>query len=329
MSKRRERLVGTISIANSRGLEIGALNAPLVRKSEGRVQYVDYAKTETLRKNQHDPAVILSDIVDVDIIWGNQSLRQEVGGQVDYVVASHVIEHVPDLIGWLCEIHDVLVCGGTLGLAVPDRRFTFDLWRRESTLAEAVEAYLLRYRCPSVRQVFDVASLAVAVDAATAWQTDLKQGGLPEAVLAHLPAAFALTESLISDPRYVDAHCWVFTPATFLDMAEGLLRLDLFPFAIAEFFPTEPGELEFHIRFTALARNRQDIAAASIAAARQALACNAPWPPAQPSDQPDLSRMQNENAELRQAIESILRSTSWRVTAPLRAVARRLGRGGS
>ena len=289
---------------------------------------MDYATTETLRKNQHDPSVILSDIVDVDIVWGDQPLRQGVGGQVDYVVASHVVEHVPDLIGWLREIHDVLVYGGTLGLAVPDRRFTFDLWRRESTLAEAVEAYLLRSRRPSARQVFDVASLAVTVDTAAAWRTDLRQSGLPEAVLAHLPAAFALAESLISSPRYIDAHCWVFTPATFLDMAEGLLHLDLFPFSISKFFPTEPGELEFQVRLTALAGNQQDVAAASIAAARQTLACAAPWPPAQPADQPDLSRMQSENAELRRAIESILRSTSWRVTAPLRAVARKLGRRG-
>ena len=87
--------------ARGTGLEIGALHAPTLLKSEHDVLYVDYASTEVVKANQFDPSVNKVDIVDVDIVWGDRPLRQAAGRTVDFVVASHVIEHVPDLVGWL------------------------------------------------------------------------------------------------------------------------------------------------------------------------------------------------------------------------------------
>jgi hypothetical protein len=201
-----------------------------------------------------------------------------------------------------------------------------------------VEAYLLRYRRPSIRQAFDAFSLSVAVDTSAAWQSDLRRGGLPLDIRDRLSKAFAVAKSLVATPRYVDVHCWVFTPAAFLYTAEALLRLDLFPFLIDNFFPTESGELEFQIRLIATAENQQDAIAESIAAARRNLANASTWPlvrsfaataPTHPPDQPDIGQIQSEIAELRRALESMHRSMSWRITAPLRAAARRIGRGRS
>src|SRR5579859_744551 len=104
---RRRKILGDIPLPTSWGLEIGPLHTPLVRRSESRVLYVDYASTEMLRANFRHPGDP-GDIVDVDIVWGDRPLRECVGTLVDYVVASHVIEHVPDLIGWLLELRAVL-----------------------------------------------------------------------------------------------------------------------------------------------------------------------------------------------------------------------------
>ncbi len=313
MTGKRVHLLGSVPIDTAPGLEVGPLTAPMVLKREGPIRYVDYLPTEKLRAAQHDPSVAVADIVEVDIVWGERPLRELAGGPVAYVLASHVVEHVPDLIGWLLELHDALLPGGTLGLAIPDRRFTFDLWRRESSLAEMVEAHLLGFRRPSVRQVFDVASLAAPVDAGEAWQADLRAGAPPSGKLAE---AFALARSLAADPRHIDVHCWVFTPASFLDTAEGLLGLGLFPFAIALFRPAEPGELEFLVRLTAGAGAAQ--AGASIAAARRTLAAAAPAPGEPTPGEP--AALAQENAALRQSLRLLRASTSWRITAPLRAL---------
>ena len=111
----RAKLLAMIDVAGGRGLEIGALMKPIVTRDMGRIEYVDRASTEELRRwyaNQGhvDP----SEVVEVDHVWGSQTLLDCVGGQrsYDYVVASHVIEHIPDLLGWLQEIASVLADGG-------------------------------------------------------------------------------------------------------------------------------------------------------------------------------------------------------------------------
>lgn len=306
------------------GLEIGALDSPLLRRPDHDVLYVDYASTELLRRNQYDPGVRLDDLVEVDVVWGEVPLRTAVGREVDFVVASHVIEHVPDLIGWLAELRAVLKPGGLLGLIVPDKRFTFDALRRESTLAEAVEAHLLGYRRPSLRQVFDVASLGVPVDPAGVWTNGLSPETRRREVLARLPSALELARTLRDTPRYQDAHCWVFTPASFLDLAEELANLDLFPFRIEQFTPTERGGIEFYLRL--VADDDRSSIRGSIETARGTLA-DAPEP-ASATGSNGLDRNGNgrltETSPLQAELDAVRRSTSWKVTAPLRALARLL-----
>jgi SAM-dependent methyltransferase len=242
---RRERIVGGLDLQRLTGLEIGPRHAPLVRKDQGEVLYVDYATTEELRAAWDKPQIIdPATFVEVDLLWGRAPLPS-----VDYVVASHVIEHVPDLAGWLKELRAALKPGGVVCLAIPDRRFTFDLLRGESTLAEVVEAHLMGYQRPSVRQVFDSYAFTRPNDAVGAWASAPKArlGPIPEKI----GRAYAMVEAMLADGRYVDSHCWVFTPRSFLALAEGMHALDWFPFRIARFHPTAVNEHEFVVRLAA------------------------------------------------------------------------------
>src|ERR1700689_768593 len=155
---RFERLRAHINVATGRGLEIGPLASPIVPRAMGDVSYVDHVSTEDLiAKYTNDPAVDEHKIVSTDYVWGSNKLAEAVGASAafDYVVASHVLEHVPDLVGWLGEVAQVLRPGGRLSLAMPDRRYTFDVRRRDSDVSEVVEAYLLHLRRPAIRATFD------------------------------------------------------------------------------------------------------------------------------------------------------------------------------
>jgi SAM-dependent methyltransferase len=264
---RRARLLGKRDPARLSGLEIGPSHAPLIPKAAGPVRYVDYALSDELRRNFISAQVSPDQIVDVDIAWGDRRLKDAVGGKVDYVIASHVIEHAPDLVGWLAEIREVLASGGLLGLAVPDRRFTFDLLRPESTLGEMVEAHLRGYRRPSIRQVFDSHAGTRPVDLREAWTRDLTRTLGP--VAAKRSKAMALVRELQAG-RYVDSHCWVFTPASFLAQLEAMLDLGWLGFAVESFHPTQVDGIEFHVRLTV--EDDAEVIAASLAKAREALA---------------------------------------------------------
>ena len=62
-------------------------------------------------------------------------------GSQDFVIASHVIEHLANPLAMLVDIHRVLRPGGLLILLVPDRHRTFDRDRPPTPLDHLVDEY--------------------------------------------------------------------------------------------------------------------------------------------------------------------------------------------
>ena len=245
-----------IDVTTIRGLEIGPLAAPRVRKDEGDVFYVDHTDAEGLRRKYATNPVLkdrLDQIVDIDCVIGDsQGIHEAVAGQspFDYVIAAHLIEHIPDPITWLSDIASVLRPRGILSLVIPDKRFTFDMNRRTTEIGDLVDAYLRRLRTPSFKQAYDFISKEITetVDLAAVWAGTKTYAGV---VRSDLPdpdvAALQLCRTIESSDQYVDVHCSVFTPESFLNLYEKLARLGLIEFEVAHFVPTEIDQLEFHV----------------------------------------------------------------------------------
>ncbi len=245
---RREKLLGGLDLATATGIEIGPLCRPLIDKTESHVLYVDHTDAESLRrKYAGDPNVDADRIVDVDGVWGERSLKDCLGGRADfdYVIASHVIEHVPDLAGWIHEIGQVLRPGGCLCLAIPDRRYSFDYSRRSSGLGDVIEAFVRKSRRPTPGQVFDALSKAARVEVAQAWEGRVDSSTFEPLMTKR--AALEQSFQAVEEGVYRDVHCWVFTPSSLLGILADLVDLDLLPFRCARFFPTEPYQLEFFL----------------------------------------------------------------------------------
>ena len=245
---RRDKLLVNLDVGKLQGLEIGALGKPLVRPDEGPVIFVDYADTATLReKHKNDPTVIAADIVEVDAVWGSQTLQQCIGAQrkVDYVLASHVIEHVPDLIAWLAEISAILKPGGAVRLAIPDRRYTFDILRPESRIYDVIDAYLRHARAPLPRAILELNNLAREVDCREAWDGPLNVRRLRP--LGNPADGIAQARDTLANGTYYDTHCWVFTPVSFAELCAGMAELGLLDLACAYYFETPRNELEFFV----------------------------------------------------------------------------------
>jgi len=128
------------------GLEIGPSHRPIAPKRSGfNVRILDHLDASGLRAKYADHGVDTSAIEEVDYIWRGEPLEQLVGGvRFQWIVASHVIEHVPDLIGFLNSCERILAHGGLLSLAVPDKRYCFDCQRENSSLARVIDAGLMR-----------------------------------------------------------------------------------------------------------------------------------------------------------------------------------------
>lgn len=243
---RQGKLLHGLDLAHQAGLEVGALDHPLVRKSEGDISYVDYADAAFLRhKYRDDPGVTPSEVVEVDCIWGGRTMAEAVGGRsFDYALASHVVEHVPDLIAWLSELHAVLRPGATLRLAVPDLRYTFDFRRQASDVADVITANVLGARAPMPGQLIDSCLNHHVIDRALLWRGDT--GAVPRyPPRDRLRHAIACARTAAATGEYIDVHCWTFTPASFAAVLEQLCALGFVRFECARCFDTEPGEDEF------------------------------------------------------------------------------------
>ena len=332
---KREKLLSGLDVSRLRGIEIGALASPIIRKSESEVYYVDHAERETLRaKYAHDPKVNVEEIVSVDAVWGEQTLREcfPDGSEFDYVAASHLIEHVPDILGWLREVADVLRPGGRLLLVIPDKRYTFDYLRTPSRLSEVFDAYLRHNRRPMPGQIFDHKANAVKVDPSAAWEDRIDTTALKHHF--DLREALDLSIASVRDGRYIDGHCWVFMPRTFAALLYDLVDLDLLTYTCLNLYETEPGSNEFIVvleRWAEDAAMQKENALESFRRHVDRLyedeMLNDPKVRA-------LNKANAENTELRHRVQmlesdvaALISSHSFRITQPLRklaALARRL-----
>ena len=83
------------------GLEIGPSLNPIAPKKKGfNVHILDHASSEELRHRYQGHGVNLDNIEEVDFVWNGETFYELIGKSncYDWIIASHVIEYVPDLI---------------------------------------------------------------------------------------------------------------------------------------------------------------------------------------------------------------------------------------
>jgi SAM-dependent methyltransferase len=267
VARRRDRVFALVDVSAGSGLEIGPLDSPLVRAEHAEVRYADVLDQEGLRRHfAGDPNVAPDEIPAIDFVLsgpdGAFRLAESVTERAafDWVVASHVVEHVPDLLGWLEDIASLCVDDGRLALVVPDRRYTFDIHRAQTSVGQIIETHELGPRVPTTRAVFDhfASHATVLVDAA--WRGEMPLGEARTYTLEQVSTVLDQARA----GEYVDSHVWTFTPSTFADQLLTLGRLglvDLVPEAVTE---TDRDDLEF---YAVLRRLPRSATAAEVAAA--------------------------------------------------------------
>lgn len=213
----RSALLRSLIDVSGVGLEIGPSYNPLLPKAEGyRVETVDYLDAPGLRaKYAGNTSVDPDRIENVDhVLDGSRSLSETVGrsSHYDYVVASHVVEHVPDLLRFLRCCETLLKPDGVLLLAVPDKRHCFDVLQPLTTTGGILQAHEERRTRPTPGAVFDDRAYNAVRDGAIGWTI----GGSGQlAFFATLSEAVQAFETARHDLDYIDVHVWRFVPSSF------------------------------------------------------------------------------------------------------------------
>lgn len=221
----RERILLHDIDKRSLGLEIGPSHRPVAAKRDGfNVRVLDHLDAAGLRGKYADHGVDIAAIEEVDYVWSGQPLEALVGDtRFAWVIASHVIEHVPDLVGFLNACERILAPGGLVSLAVPDKRFCFDCQRENTAIGRVIDVALAK---PSNHSPGTAAEYFLKV---------CRKGGQiawGEGHTGELQTVHGLTDALeamarVQEGHYYDLHEWVFTPESFRGIVRDLRDLRL------------------------------------------------------------------------------------------------------
>jgi SAM-dependent methyltransferase len=221
-----------------KALEIGPFNNPSMRGTQ--VKYFDTLSTDDLKKRAVDIGIDHSTIPEIHWVDpdGDLSVVDEL---FDCCVSSHAIEHQPDLVRHLVNISNLLSPGGRYFLAVPDRRYTFDHYLKDTNIAEVIEAHKQSREQHTLRSVIEHRAMTTHNDPVTHWS-----GAHGEEGINSTRVQSAITEFEKAD-GYIDVHAWIFTPSSFHLIISTLFSLGLIQLSIERLYPTLLNSNEFYV----------------------------------------------------------------------------------
>jgi SAM-dependent methyltransferase len=149
-------------------------------------------------------------------------------GSQDFVIASHVLEHLAEPLGQIEEIHRVLRDGGTVLILLPDRRHTFDLHRQPTSLDHLIGEY--RQRVTTV----DDEHIEEFMRNTDVWSPDWSEAERRDAMETHRQ-------------RSIHVHCW--SESEFLPVLEHTMTVMGMRWELLDtlFVEQVPGSLEFGV----------------------------------------------------------------------------------
>jgi predicted SAM-dependent methyltransferase len=111
-------------------------------KSGAKVWYIDRQQSNELGAHYSD---LPAEVIEPDVVADAADLPFE-AGMLDFIIASHVLEHLPFPLAALENWYRHLAPRGTLLLRIPDMRFTFDAKRARTALGHLLEEHSNRTR---------------------------------------------------------------------------------------------------------------------------------------------------------------------------------------
>jgi 2-polyprenyl-3-methyl-5-hydroxy-6-metoxy-1,4-benzoquinol methylase len=316
-------------------LEIGPSYNPITPRRDGfEVTVMDHADAASLRVKYAEFGVDVSKVEEVDIVSTDLGELVTAGRRFDVIVASHMIEHTTDVIGFLKSC-DALLDNGRLMLIVPDKRFCFDHFRPNSTAGNAIDAYFSQ-RKRHLGGLFDHYANFVLNSDLMAWEQTAKQD--LKCLHGGQDAAHVLKKALESND-YFDAHEWTFTPTSFRLMMRDLQDAGLVKLR-QSFFHPQVG-CEFMAIMSQGPAREEDVSRRSLldeiereSVLSSQFFCEKDFDGTLAEASVLMNQQAEEISKLRQqialaneecdrhsrTIECIKNSTSWRLTGPLRAL---------
>lgn len=210
------------------GIELGPGHIPFEVPEGLGVRYVDRWKPDRLRElfpELEEDADFPE--IDVFVDLDAEGLRAFASRSQDFVICSHVLEHLADPLGLLDEMYRVLRRDGVALVLLPDRRRTFDRERTSTSLEHLVREHAEGVSAVDYQHLFDFITLADPVEAFTKIPAGCSRDAFYE----------------WHRERSIHVHCW--TEPEFDDVIEHCRARMGHRWAVVDRLPLEDDAFEF------------------------------------------------------------------------------------
>ncbi len=237
---------------NARILELGPLNRSLLDRGKYKNYFfADIHSTEEVKKlysgsdylERTGIAVDLESIIPIDyVIKGTYKETFKDIEKFDYVIASHVLEHMPNLLNFFFDVQNILAEDGELIIIYPDKRFCFDYFRSESKFSDIYDIWK-NSEVGNPRQTLDFfTNVLHENNTVKFWDIDkeisMYDGKNAGSNLQRYPM---WKKGKLEE----DVHYWPFSDYGFLKFLRDCMMYNLFDFSITKFIPTQKDTQEF------------------------------------------------------------------------------------
>ena len=154
-TRRLSLLSSVVELRHSTGLEIGACDLPTVPKDLGKCNYADFRSSEEMIEMW---GLSADKVCKVDYVLSrDQSASTQISDKFDYIIACHVLEHVPDVITYINDLKALLKpsVNKIIFLAIPDKRATLDSTRPSTTVEHLLANHFHKVRHPSFEHILE------------------------------------------------------------------------------------------------------------------------------------------------------------------------------
>ena len=221
-------------------LELSPFTAPVLRG--GIVEYADVLDTDSLVVRAGEVGYNKDEVVPVNHVIETNGGR-EIGKKFDVVLSCHVIEHQPNLLGHLSWVAKHLRRNGVYMLVIPDKRYCFDHFIAESTVAQVIEASYRNGNVHTIQSLIEHRAHTTHNDPVRHWAGD--HGEKSNNLVTRVRDA--IDEFDYSAGGYIDVHSWYFSPDSFVETIQVTKELGFHRFEVKEVFQTEQNAIEFFV----------------------------------------------------------------------------------
>jgi SAM-dependent methyltransferase len=323
------------------GLEVGPFFRPICPKAEGynSISLDVFSRDELIRNYAKDPNVYpyFNNIEEVDIVSSEPLLNAIKHSDLfkdnyksesifDYIITSHHFEHLANPIQFLQAAEQLLKPKGILSMAIPIHTRCFDLYKPLSSSGMLIDAFINNATSPSVGTVFNHLTFG-------AHKIDGSPIGSPYQSNKSVKLIWDEIENFQMQPNfnkidwfnqlkknvdnnYVDAHCNFFNPASFCLILADLKMIGLLNHLEVHYIYEHGMEFIVHLK-KGKPENPHPCSNMTRTELVQAACQNS-------AHEIDTSESDKTNFDFESSkmLDEILKSRSWQITKPYRAIGR-------